>query len=169
MVIRESASLDSVGIALTVFLPSAFVALSPMSDSITYVPRLRIIAAGAWHNLLAWILLYLLSSSGSEKLWPLLGYDDVSNRGLAVLDVENVSATDSFAVHCVNRISQGSPFAYHLTPGGSIITALDDTSLARQDVTGEDDVWSHYLLTPIGEQVPLERGWCVEAKWFNGR
>ena len=30
------------------------------------------------------------------------------------------------------------------------------------------DVWAQYLLTPVEDQVPLERGWCVEANWYNG-
>ena len=51
---------------------------------------------------------------------------------------------------------------------GDIITKLDDISLAWEVSAERKDAWSQYLLTSTEDQIPLERGWCVEASWFKG-
>ena len=87
----DAFTLDSIGFALTLFIPSAFVALSPTSADNDSSARLRVIAAGAWHNLMTWIVLYFLTASGVKGLWTLVGYDDISWRGVAVTGIESVS------------------------------------------------------------------------------
>ena len=89
-VLRDTIPVDSVGIALTVILPTAFVAFSGIPSDKDKKSQLRVIAAGAWHNLLTWALLYLFIWSGIERTWTFIGYHDISDRGVAVVDVESV-------------------------------------------------------------------------------
>ena len=85
----DGVPLHSVGASLLVILPSAFVSLSPFLNDMSAPKRLRVIAAGAWHNIILSILLYLLSF---VRVWTIVGYNDVSGHGVVVLDINDVSA-----------------------------------------------------------------------------
>jgi hypothetical protein len=54
--------------------------------------RLQIVAAGAWHNSVLWLLLYLFTYAKMDVVWSTLGYENVEDRGVAVLGVEDVRA-----------------------------------------------------------------------------
>ncbi|KAH8109491.1 hypothetical protein DFH11DRAFT_1627687 [Phellopilus nigrolimitatus] len=144
----DSLPLHAIGASITIVLPSAFVSLSPSLKSLPAVSRLRIVAAGAWHNLLLWGLIYLASIAGAGSLWSAIGWSDVQASGLVVLGIEEYSS-----------------LAYHLVPG-SIVTALDDAPLGGQDTTPEF-VWSRYLLIDQVLHKSYEHGWCFEASVFS--
>ena len=58
-----------------------------------------------------------------------------------------------------------SPLRYHIN-AGDIITALDDTSLAR-NVTESSSSWDGYLLSPVSK--PLDQGWCMSSSQYESR
>ena len=91
----ESVSLSSVGLGLTVLLPSAFVAFPAGAvESLPPRPRLRIVTAGAFHNLLFWLTLVASASTHLHvTLFSLLGYGNVSKYGRVVVDVDQVSTS----------------------------------------------------------------------------
>ncbi|KLO03801.1 hypothetical protein SCHPADRAFT_897533, partial [Schizopora paradoxa] len=144
----ENLPLHSVGFSLTLALPSAFVALSPSLNELKHVARLRIIAAGAWHNLVLCAAIYLSSYLSSNTLWTHLGWSDISGVGRVVLDVE-----------------ADSPLRAHLEPG-SLIYALDDTSLSDPDTSGRD-VWGEFLLAEERIEHSLRKGFCVRGEWYQ--
>jgi S2P endopeptidase len=89
---RCSVSIHSIGVSLILVLPAAFVALDESSvNSRRNVERLRIVAAGAFHNIACYIILLgcVWLGLGSVAL-TFLGYNDTSQLGLAVLSVERV-------------------------------------------------------------------------------
>lgn len=94
----DALALHSLGFSITLILPSAFTSLSPSLSLLSPPARLRITAAGAWHNLLFWTALYLAGSAGFGSLWNVLGWRDVSREGLVVLQVEAVRFQSSFLV-----------------------------------------------------------------------
>ena len=89
----DSVRLHSTGISLTVVIPSAFVSLSSSSLSLLSPrSRLRIACAGAWHNLLLWLVLAFVSWTHFEQLvWHMAGWKDVSDHGRSVIEVDFVS------------------------------------------------------------------------------
>ncbi|KAI5117126.1 hypothetical protein M0805_007973 [Coniferiporia weirii] len=143
----ESLSLHAVGASITLVLPSAFVSLSPSISMLSASAKMRIVAAGAWHNLLLWGALYLATFAGAGRLWRVVGWRDVREMGLVVLGVE-----------------EGSPLIHHLPPG-SVVASLDDVILGGQDVD-QDAVWSRFLLSGQSRHTPYEQGWCIEASYF---
>ena len=53
--------------------------------------RLRVISAGAFHNLVLWVTLVGISWLGLGSLiWSFLGYTDVRGLGKVVVDVNEV-------------------------------------------------------------------------------
>jgi hypothetical protein len=87
-----SVSVHNTGASLILVLPAAFVALDESSmNSRRTIERLRIIAAGAFHNIACYAL--LLSCTwlrlGSITL-KALGYSNVSQSGLVVIGIELV-------------------------------------------------------------------------------
>lgn len=61
MCFREDVPVLSVGLGLTVLLPSAFVSLgSAAFDMLPTASRMRIATAGAYHNILLWLLIGFL-------------------------------------------------------------------------------------------------------------
>jgi S2P endopeptidase len=73
-------------------LPAAFVALdAPTLQSKGSKERLRVIAAGAFHNIVCYGILLAWTWLGiGVVLLPVFGYDDVSKLGVVVLDIEQV-------------------------------------------------------------------------------
>lgn len=96
---RDAVTLHSVGVSLTLVLPSAFVSLSPSLSTYSAPTKLRIIAAGAWHNLVLCAMIWSASFFGAGKLWTRVGWKDVSDIGVVVLRVEPVSNLYLFSLH----------------------------------------------------------------------
>ncbi|EPQ51547.1 hypothetical protein GLOTRDRAFT_140954 [Gloeophyllum trabeum ATCC 11539] len=143
----ETVDVLSVGASLYVVLPSAFVKLSSSNmELLSPRPRLRIIAAGAFHNLLTWFLLTMLVSSGlGRTLWTLVGYRDVSTYAVGVTGVED-----------------GSDLGEYIAPG-ALITKLDDVSLGSSNSV---DVWTAYLAGTVEHR---STGWCISEDWYLAR
>ncbi|RPD79477.1 hypothetical protein L226DRAFT_455383 [Lentinus tigrinus ALCF2SS1-7] len=145
----ESVSLTSVGLGLTVLLPSAFVAFpSGQVDALPPRPRLRVITAGAFHNLLFWLALLAFSSTHlSTTFCSLLGYGDVSRYGRVVVGVD-----------------ESSPLYGHLPIGAVIYKVGDDT---LDTASGAAERWEALLThrhSPSEDSRTL--GWCAEELWF---
>ena len=89
------------GFSLTVVLPSAFVALPSAAIHALQPPaRLRIVAAGAFHNLLFWLVLQSLAwSQLSSAIWSLV-YRDTLSFGRVVVDVDTVSKGILWGEYC---------------------------------------------------------------------
>lgn len=84
--------LGAVGVGLTIILPSAYVGLD--TEAVQPRPRMRIISAGAFHNLVLWLFLAAVATARlSEAVWPLLGYRDVRAYGRVVLRVDEVGGS----------------------------------------------------------------------------
>lgn len=126
--------------------------------------RLRIIAAGAWHNLLLWGLIYLASISKMSHLWSILGWKDVGNLGVVVLEVEEVCVYYQANAILYSLQLQYSPLVHHLQPG-SLITSLDDTPLSVAN-TSSEDIWARYLLNSKSASNSIEKGWCIDVDEF---
>ena len=71
-------------------IPSAFTSLSPSLKSLKPSARMRIVAAGAWHNLLFYGLIYVLRSGYFDEAWSMFGWEDASDLGKVVLSVDSV-------------------------------------------------------------------------------
>ncbi|KAG7448191.1 uncharacterized protein BT62DRAFT_890455 [Guyanagaster necrorhizus] len=140
----ESVPINSVGAALTLVIPSAFVTFPSLClETLKPSSRARIIAAGPWHNGIFWIILVFLGWMRlSYYALTLFSYEDISGLGRVVLDVEHGTALDEYL------------------PKGSIITQLDD-----KPVNGTNDAWSTYL---TASQPSTSKGWCVEKDIFFG-
>ncbi|KAL5504961.1 hypothetical protein ACEPAH_7624 [Sanghuangporus vaninii] len=140
----EGLPIHSVGASLTIILPSAFVAFASPLDTLSTIGRLRVISSGAWHNLVLCGLLSFASLSNVKSVWTTFGWQNVSDLGAVVLEIE-----------------ESSPLVFHLSPG-SIITALDDMPLGSTEDFAEE-IWTRYLL---GRKIPSEEGWCTDADVF---
>ena len=88
---RDGVPLRSVGASLMVILPSAFVSLSPMLQELSAIKRMRVISAGAWHNVVLCLAMYLLAFVPGQHFWNLVGYDDIGSRGVVVHGIDSVS------------------------------------------------------------------------------
>ena len=78
---------------MTFIIPSAFVGC-PMSsfDALPVEARRRIVCAGPFHNLVFWLCILLVGKANfSPFLYSALGYQDVTDVGLVVVDVDVVS------------------------------------------------------------------------------
>ncbi|KAJ3812538.1 hypothetical protein F5876DRAFT_74746 [Lentinula aff. lateritia] len=135
-----SVPITSLGMSLTLVLPSAFVSFpSGFLSSLDVISRARIIAAGPWHNLVLWVFLAVLGRTADRveratdvgNILVSLGWEDMSNVGRVVVGLDDDSPLNS-----VLKV-------------GSVITALDDTSLAD-----EEDRWSQYLIPQIPSDIP---------------
>ncbi|KAK0228990.1 hypothetical protein IW262DRAFT_1265153 [Armillaria fumosa] len=138
----ESVPINSIGAALTLVIPSAFVTFpGSYLETLKPVSRARIIAAGPWHNAVFWVVLVFL---GWLRLsyygLTLFAYEDISGLGRVVLDVESGTALNEYL------------------PKGSIVTQLDDIL-----INGTGDAWGNYLAAT--HPSPSE-GWCVEKDVF---
>lgn len=93
MYYSESVSILSVGLSFFVAFPSAYVVLpSAYVKALKPTVRLRIIAAGPFHNLMFWILLVAGSWIGAGRVsWNLFGYENVTGLGRVVVGLDSVS------------------------------------------------------------------------------
>ncbi|KAF8590674.1 hypothetical protein K439DRAFT_41271 [Ramaria rubella] len=142
--------LISWGYSLIVVIPAAFVELASPITNKKRPPslRLRLSAAGAYHNLITILVLFLLSSLSLDKImWPLLGYRDI-DEGVVVVDVDEESALRS-----------------HLS-SGSIITRIDDAALVTTLNYSAQYMWSALLLDSVQDDA-IREGWCVNRGWFE--
>ncbi|KIK39380.1 hypothetical protein CY34DRAFT_769564 [Suillus luteus UH-Slu-Lm8-n1] len=127
------------GASITFMFPAAFVTLpSARVEELSSLDRLRVITSGCFHNLTLWLILLAAAWSGIGQRMLLVGYEDVSARGLVVAHVE-----------------ADSPLSMHL-PVGAFLTALDDLPLKSSR-----DAWSTYLLEPT--PTTYIQGWCVDT------
>jgi S2P endopeptidase len=83
---RESVPLFSAGASIFILLPSAFVTLSSAAmEALTPASRLRIVAAGPFHNLVFWCVLVSAAKLGiGWAFWSML-YRDISSLGIVVI------------------------------------------------------------------------------------
>ena len=89
---REGVPILSVGVSLLIFLPSVFVKL-PLAAVETLAPasRLRVVAAGPFHNLIFWCLLVVAGYAGIGAAFWSISYRNLSTIGKVVVNVEPVS------------------------------------------------------------------------------
>ncbi|KDQ08019.1 hypothetical protein BOTBODRAFT_48412 [Botryobasidium botryosum FD-172 SS1] len=141
--VLDSVRLVSTGLFVTVLFPGAFVHLSSSLDLLHSRAKLRISAAGAWHNLILWVAIGILTWLRiGDALWLSFGaYSDAAGLGQVVISV-----------------SQDSPLLEHLLPG-SLITYLDDSLMS------DAEQWKSHLLKPLENNAP--QGWCVSQLWFE--
>ncbi|CAE6477806.1 unnamed protein product [Rhizoctonia solani] len=163
----EGVPIHSVGLGFFVCFPMAFVALSPAFDRLPPVPRMKIAAAGAYHNLVLWIVIGLFGWLGISELmsqgwtgWgtPLGPYRPVDDLGVAIRSIE-----------------QDSDLSYHLFPG-DIITRIEDTVLSRAHLLAQrrtplrlwHDLLLHHHHNVTIDDLP-DMGWCVDKRWYEGQ
>ncbi|KAH9896548.1 hypothetical protein C8Q73DRAFT_686015 [Cubamyces lactineus] len=147
-----AAALDSVpltlaGFGLTVVLPSAFVAFpSDETEALPSRARVRLISAGAFHNLMFWLALGFASWLGTSRIiWATIGYYDVSPYGRVIVGVD-----------------QESPLYGHLPPG-AVVYKVGDVLLASQD--GAQAQWEAIMSTESAQPMP-SLGWCADEAWY---
>ncbi|KAF9050961.1 hypothetical protein BDZ89DRAFT_1056867 [Hymenopellis radicata] len=139
----EAIPMQSAGVALTLIIPSAFVAFpAGYIDTLKPLAKARVIAAGPWHNAVGWIILLVLGwLQLSYHLMTLLGYENISDVGRVVISVQSRTTLRDYL------------------PPGSIITMVDDLRLS-----GDEETWTSYLTMP---RTPMEMmGWCVPGPAF---
>jgi len=147
----HSIPVTSVGVSLTMIFPSAFVALPlTATQDLPTRSRLRIVAAGPFHNLLLWLLLAFISWAGvGRSLFSLAGYQDTSNYGLVIVAVDS-----------------DSPLRPHL-PLRSVITKVNDRVLTSYSQS--TDMWISYLSNLTQASSELKLGWCANSEWYQAR
>ncbi|KIM76861.1 hypothetical protein PILCRDRAFT_825840 [Piloderma croceum F 1598] len=164
----EQIPLIATGLSLTLILPSAFVTFPSPPNTLSSagdtqkqksLARMRLVAAGAWHNLVFWgvLLFFTWACQGWSGGWGYVGYKDMSGKGRVVLGFD-----------------EDSQLRDHL-PLGAVITKLDDVPLARGKVregngrNEVEDVWSSYLdgtYRPTEWENENREGWCVDRAWW---
>ncbi|KAG8900882.1 hypothetical protein FRB99_005691 [Tulasnella sp. 403] len=143
------------GVSVVLAIPTAYVAFPSTFDTQSSTSsnraKLRIASAGAWHNLLLWLVIACVTYSrilDGDMFWTLGGYgayEDVSSKGLVVVSIMN-----------------DSPLNGHI-PLGSIITKVDDVWLGKTD--GGTRSWQSYLGS---YKAPQDlQGWCVSRDWYK--
>ncbi|KAF8201041.1 hypothetical protein K438DRAFT_1821267 [Mycena galopus ATCC 62051] len=133
----DAVPIMSAGASFTVVIPAAFVSFpSTALEALKPFARSRIIAAGPFHNLVFWSLLLLVDRVGTGDFLTRTIYREVSDIGRVVVGMDG-----------------DSDLRGHL-PLGSLITKLDDMSLASPD-----DKWTAYLTSP---RPTSSSGWCVD-------
>lgn len=95
---REAIPMDSAGVSLFIFFPSAFVAFpSAPVGLLPAMARARITAAGAFHNWIFWCALLFAVRIGLGTIaTTLTGYEDISSLGVIVTAVDVVRSYDYF-------------------------------------------------------------------------
>ncbi|KAI6121204.1 hypothetical protein F5141DRAFT_504202 [Pisolithus sp. B1] len=130
------------GFAVTVIFPSFFVAFPVIRlERLQAIDRLRVTAAGCFHNLVFWCLLYLATWTKISTFLSEFFFEDVSHVGKVVVGVH-----------------LDSPLRNHI-PSSAIVTMLDDTMLSVPGIASSGDPWDEFLLSP---SPVATRGWCFE-------
>lgn len=130
------------GVSITVILPSAFVVFpTARLEGLPSFDCLRILAAGCFHNLVFWCLLYLVTWSKIGTIFSGLMFEDISGLGRVVVEVDS-----------------SSPLQHHI-PSGAIVTRLDDTFLNNIGNGPTGHAWDDFLLAPVAPMV--NQGWCL--------
>ncbi|KAF9164992.1 Membrane-bound transcription factor site-2 protease [Actinomortierella ambigua] len=144
---RERTQLSSSGIFLYILYPGAFVDIPSRAMSIlTPIQQLRIICAGVWHNIVLFVIVWLIISSQTLQF---------SFRILGWLPLDDAVT--------VAGVSKASPLYGHLA-AGSIITQVDDVSLQGNPL----GTWNQMLLNPESiNSHENDRGFCVPEKLLN--
>ncbi len=166
---RDSVPLTSTGLGFTVLLPSAFVSFPvEQTDALPPRARVRIISAGAFHNLIFWLFLAATTwASVSEIVWPLLGYKDVSAYGRVVVHIDEVRQPlheHEATLTPLNACHQGSAL-YEYLPVGSVVYKVGDDALDGPG--GATARWESLLSLKQNASIPA-LGWCIEEPWFAG-
>ncbi|TBU34171.1 hypothetical protein BD311DRAFT_651235 [Dichomitus squalens] len=143
----DSVLLRSAGLGFTFILPSAFVSFSAgETESLSPRSRLRLISAGAYHNLLFWLFLSGIAwTNVSHYVWTVLGYQDVSAYGQVVV-----------------HIDENSPLYGHM-PVGLVVYKVGDDTL--DDPQGAPSRWE-FLLSNKRDGPASTLGWCTDEPWF---
>ena len=156
----ESVPLLLSGASFIFIIPSAFVTLSASAlTELTPRRRLRIIAAGPFHNILLWCILLTVKQMGLGSVIWTIGYRNLGPIGRIVVRVDHVSNDLQTTILYFWLPIQNSPLRAHLPPG-TIITKLDDIFLGSRN--SSVDIWTSYL-TGSSNQQEKNLGWCVEA------
>ncbi|TFY64832.1 hypothetical protein EVJ58_g2350 [Rhodofomes roseus] len=149
----ENVPVLSVGLSLSIVIPSAFVALSRGAVRELPAPaRLRVASSGAFHNIVLYLIFSGITHAHIDRAFlGALGYRDVSAWG-----------------RVVSHVQPGSPLEGYL-PLGSIVTKIDDDLLSS--VTDDHDAWTALLSQPDVRKATEESedgwlGWCVDRRWF---
>ncbi|KAI0354020.1 hypothetical protein OH77DRAFT_1426424 [Trametes cingulata] len=146
----DSLPLTSAGLGFTIILPSAFVAFpTEETESLPPRSRVRLISAGAFHNIMFWLALGALAwLRSSDLVWPALGYRNVSRYGRVVVAVD-----------------EASPLSGYL-PVGAVIYKVGDETLASQQ--GAAKRWEA-LMSASGDTSTSSLGWCADESWFTAQ
>lgn len=156
-----------------------------MDNAHSDTSKLRIATAGAWHNIVTYIILALLGLSSVDFgfLSPL---GSVSDKDSVQGDVCRPDTCGPTSVRTpfilsllgyttalgrgivVTRVDTESPLYGHLAPG-SILKSVDDVYLGSLQFGIES--WRSYLSTTEAEYraaVDKGAGWCIPEPWFDG-
>ena len=84
--------MTAAGASFTICFPAAFVTFPTVGmKALTPQARSRVISAGAFHNLVFWCFLAIVTFSGVVNLASYVsGYRNVSDLGKVVVDVDQV-------------------------------------------------------------------------------
>lgn len=97
---RESLPILNAGFSFTLAFPSAFVTLSAAGlNHLTPRARVRVIAAGPFHNILFWCLLVCVGYTPLSRTFWSAGYQDISALGRVVVGVDTVSVNRCVKFH----------------------------------------------------------------------
>ncbi|KAH7104445.1 hypothetical protein BKA62DRAFT_460853 [Auriculariales sp. MPI-PUGE-AT-0066] len=144
----HASALHRVGVSLR----GAYVALVQSENAKPWA-RIRVAAAGAWHNIVLGLGIWFVVISGLDGMFRKVLYPDVEGGGLVVFDVTG-----------------SSPLRSHLERG-AFVTSLDDIKLdslnpMRGDPTAMQ-AWKSHLVTWTDDTL-LTQGWCIPQDTFQG-
>ncbi|RHZ61726.1 hypothetical protein Glove_346g35 [Diversispora epigaea] len=137
---KERIEVKYTGIFLYIIYPGAFVEINTHDmKELPCFKQLRILCAGVWHNLIIFLLGYLILNTGlfasflSLTLWR-----SVDNMGVSIISVE-----------------KNTPLFDHIKPS-MVITKLDDFVL-----NNSLDSWNSYLLENNKLNISHDIGFCA--------
>lgn len=104
----EAIPLAVVGLSLSLVFPSAYVSFPNLAtDNLKKQPRqrMRIVAGGAWHNLVLYAICLAVGAAGIGGQWGWVGYEDTKATGRVVLGLDGVANCILFVVIPLTRLS----------------------------------------------------------------